>query len=130
MAAIETGSVWTVTAITNYGWLKLLSLGAAGMGALLMAIFRPPKTRKEMLYQGAVALGTSLLFGNFIANNLAHVWGFIDLALATPQEYAEYQAAIHGIIGATSWGIFGGLAQLRDRLFVDPVGTVKDVRNL
>jgi hypothetical protein len=40
------------------------------MGAAMMAVFRPPKSRKELFLQGAVALGTSLMFGGAVSVSL------------------------------------------------------------
>lgn len=130
MAAMESGSAAGLAAITKFGWIKFASLGAALMGAGIMAIFRPPKTRKELFTQGLVALGTSLLFGNFIANLFLHYLPLLDVAKASLEDLLTFHIAIHGLIGAMSWGIFGGLAHLRDKVEADPVQAVKDVRDL
>ncbi len=120
MAALESGSAWGLAAISNFGWIKFASLGAALIGAGMMAIFRPPQSRKEMFQQGAVALGCSLLFGD-----TAVAWAvsaFPSIPLTSP--------AIYGLIGAMSWGAFGGLAHLRDKVAKDPVETIKDVKSI
>lgn len=116
--SIESGVLGV--AITKFGWLKLLTLGYAVIGAAMMAVFRPPKSRKEMMLQAAVALGSSFLFGDlFIA--MANNW--INLG-------DEWRMPIHGLIGAFSWGAFGGLAHLRDRVQEDPLQVVKDVHDV
>lgn len=114
----------------KFGVVKVLSFGAALIGAGIMAIFRPPKTRKELFMQGAVALGSSLLFGGTAVNVLAHMTGWIDLATAQMADIIQFNATVHGLIGAMSWGIFGGLSVLRDKFGSDPIQAVKDIHNL
>lgn len=99
---------------------KLLAFLPALVGAALMAIFRPPKTRKEMLAQAAVALGSSFLFGNF-AFTLVDNWLHIG---------PDGKDAVLGLVGALSWGAFGGLAHIRDKVAKDPIQAVKDVKDL
>lgn len=130
MAAVESGSAAGLAAITKFGWIKFASLGAALMGAGIMAIFRPPKTRKELFTQGLVALGTALLFGNFIANLFLHYVPLLDLAKASLEDILTFHIAINGLVGAMSWGMFGGLAHIRDRVETDPLQAVKDVRDV
>jgi hypothetical protein len=130
MAAMESGSAAGLAAITKYGWIKFASLSAALVGAGMMAIFRPPKTRKEMFTQGLVALGSALLFGNFIANLFLHYIPLLDVAKASLEDLLTFHIAVNGMVGAMSWGLFGGLAHLRDKVESDPVQAVKDVRNL
>jgi hypothetical protein len=130
MAAIETGSAWGIAALTKFGWLKLFSLSGALAGAGMMALFRPPKTRKELFIQGAVALTASLLFGN-VVTDLADFWlDFIDLNTAPLQRVIEFTVTVHGLVGAMSWGIFGGIAQFRDKLANDPLAAIKEVKTL
>lgn len=103
--------------ITKYGWIKAATLGSALLGALLMAVFRPPKTRKEMLMQAIIALGSSYLFGDSVYS-IVTKW--------VPLDYV----AVHGLVGALSWGIFGGLAHMRDKVAADPIQAVKDVKDI
>lgn len=120
MAAMESGGAWGLSAITNYGWLKFATLGAAGLGALLMAVARPPKSRKEMMLQAFVALGTSFLFGDLLWQATLHYVPFLDDRIAA-----------HGLTGALSWGAFGGLAHFRDKLGSKSIDeTVSDIRKL
>lgn len=114
MPSLEGGAL---AVITKYGWLKLATLGAALGGAVLMAVFRPPKNRKEMLLHALVALGSSFLFG--------------DTVFKIINNYIEMDyVAVHGLVGAMSWGFFGGLATMRDKFSKDPVQTVKDVKDI
>lgn len=116
--------------IAKFGMVKILSFGAALVGAGIMAVFRPPRTRKELFMQGAVALGSSLLFGGTAVNVLAHLTGWIDLATANMSDIVQFNATVHGLIGAMAWGLFGGLAVLRDKFSSDPIQAVKDIHNL
>lgn len=117
-------------AIWKFGTVKLLGFGAALIGAGIMAIFRPPKTRKEMFLQGAVALASSLLFGGTAVSVIASVTGWINLLTAPLADIIQFNAMVHGLIGAMAWGIFGGLAVLRDKFGSDPIQTIKDVKQL
>lgn len=103
--------------IAKVGWVKVATLGSALAGAFLMAIFRPPKSRKEMLLQAIVALGCSYMFGDS-AYTIINKW--------IPLDYV----AVHGLVGALSWGAFGGLAHTRDKLSNDPIQVAKDVKDL
>ncbi len=127
--AVESGSIIGLAAITKYGWIKLLSLGSALLGAGIMAIFRPPKSRQELFTQGAVALGCSLLFGHTVANVVVHYFPFLS-DLSTLEDLISFHVSINGLVGAMSWGIFGGLAHWRDKIAEDPTKVVQDVKSL
>jgi hypothetical protein len=128
MAAMESGSAWGISAITKYGWIKFAALGAALAGALMMAAFRPPKTRRELFIQAGVALGCSFLFGSFIADAILYKFQLVDVN--SFEAFLNFQMAVHGMTGALSWGVFGGLAALRDKVSKDPIGTIKDVKDI
>jgi hypothetical protein len=117
--------------IMKFGVVKILGFGAALLGAGMMAIFRPPKSRKEMFLQGCVALGASLLFGGVVVNMLAGFSIFSVNMITSPMaDIIQFNAMVHGLIGAMAWGIFGGLAVLRDKFGSDPVQTIKDIKDL
>ncbi len=99
--------------IAKIGVIKFLTLGAAGLGAALMAIFRPAKSRKELFYQAVVALSSSLLFGNTAASALANAISALSFTYGT-EEHIQYLVSVHALVGAMSWGLFGGLAHVRD----------------
>lgn len=95
-----------------------------------MALFRPPKTRRELFIQGAVALTASLLFGN-VVTDLADYWlDFINLDTAPMQRVIEFTVTVHGLVGAMSWGIFGGIAQFRDKLANNPIEAIKELKDV
>ncbi len=116
--SLESGALGAIVA--KIGWLKVLSLGSALVGAVIMAVFRPPQSRKEMALQAAVALGTSFLFGD-LAFQLVDGWLHVGQAGYVP---------VHGLLGAMSWGIFGGLAHYRDRLSTEPTQVIKDIKDV
>ena len=117
--------------IYKFGLVKVMGFGAALLGAGMMAIFRPPPTRKELFMQGCVALGVSLLFGGAVVNILAGFDVFsINLKTSPMPDIIQFNAMVHGMLGAMAWGIFGGLAVLRDKFGSDPIQTVKDLKDL
>lgn len=126
MAAAESGTAFGLTAITKFGWIKLFTLGAAAAGAALMAIFRPPQSRKEVFYQGLVALGSSLLFGNTIAQALSSSFDFLNQT-GTFEDHVQYLVSVHALVGALSWGVFGGLAHFRDKVYSQSID--KTIKN-
>lgn len=124
--SLEGGAVGAI--IAKYGALKLLTVGAALIGASMMAIFRPPKTKKEMFYQGAVALGCSLMFGDVVASMIDYWFDFINMSTSPREAVIQFVVAVHGLVGAMSWGMFGGIAYLRDRFGSDPIQVYKDLK--
>lgn len=116
--------------LIKMGGFKLLGAGAALLGAGIMAIFRPPKDRKELFKQGAVALGCSFLFGSTAVNLLDWAFDSINLATAPVVDVVNFNIAVHGLVGALSWGIFGGILVLRDKFSKDPVGTAKEIKDV
>jgi hypothetical protein len=118
-------------AIWKFGAVKVFGLGAALIGAGIMAIFRPPKSRKEMFMQAGVALASSLLFGGSAVHMLAgfDIFG-INLATSLMTDVIQFNAMVHGLIGAMAWGVFGGLAVLRDKFSSDPIQAVRDIKSL
>lgn len=113
----------------KFGSLKLIGFGAALIGAGIMAIFRPPKTKKELFLQGAVALAASFLFGPSAVKFADYYFSWVDLTHAKFEDVLQFNAMVHGLIGAIAWGVFGGIAVLRDRFGSDPIQTVKDVKD-
>lgn len=116
--------------IWKFGLVKLLGFGSALIGAGMMAIFRPPKTRKEMLLQASVALGCSFLFGGSAVTAVDSWSDWINLSTASYTDVLQFIAMVHGLIGAMAWGVFGGLAVLRDKFSSDPIQAVKDIKSL
>jgi hypothetical protein len=123
-----TSSGFGVAAILKFGALKLFGLFASLLGAALMTIFRPPKSRRQVFLQGIVALGVSLLFGGSAVQALDYYFSWIDLRTAPIEEVFQFTGAVYGLIGAVSWGVFGALSQIRDKLASDPIGLANDLR--
>jgi hypothetical protein len=44
-------------------------------------------------------------------------------------EIIQFNVAVHGLLGTFAWGLFGGLAVLRDKFSNDPIGAVKEIKN-
>jgi hypothetical protein len=99
------------------GW-KALGFGAlvgtGVVGALMMAVFDPPKDKKTMLKQALVAAVSSLFFGPAAVRTFDHFFDFINLATASGLEVLEWGAPIYFLIGAFSWGAFGAAVRLRE----------------
>jgi hypothetical protein len=99
------------------GWKALglgTLIGSGVLGAVMMAVFDPPKSKKAMFGQAAVAGISSLFFGPLAVKTLDHYVDWIALHTATPLEALEVAAPVYLLIGALSWGVFGGLAKLRE----------------
>lgn len=82
-----------------------LAVGFGLIGAAIMAAFDPPKTRREMFTQAAVAAVGSFVFGELTHLAIASVVTF-----ATP---AQLVIPAYFLTGALSWGAFGALAAFR-----------------
>lgn len=115
-------------AIWKFGLVKTLAFTSAMIGAGIMAIFRPPKTRRELFMQGIVALGSSFMFGGMLVNTIASITGWINLNTAPIADVVQFHMAIYGFLGAISWGLFGGLSVLRDKFGSDPIKTIRSIR--
>ncbi len=98
MASLETSGSLAVKGLVS-------TLGAAALGAGIMALFRLPKTRKELFFQGLSAIAGSLLFGSTVMAAATHYFPF-----------TVSSEAVHGVVGAMSWGVFAALANLRDKV--------------
>lgn len=110
--------------------MKFLLLGAAALGACVMAMARPPRTRWQLFSQGAVALGSSFLFGGTLASIVDFYAPWVDMATASHAEATEFLVAVHGMVGALAWGVMGGLGALRDQLRSDPRGFIQWAKDL
>lgn len=115
--------------ITKYGWLKLFTLLGAVAGAAMMAAFNPPKTRKELFLQASVALGASFLFGDTAVRFADWFFNFIDLTTAPYWDFLQFYVTVHGLLGALSWGLFGGIAAYRDRFISNPTEAIKNAKD-
>ena len=103
------------------GVTKLLTLASVFAGVFLMAIFRPPSSRKEVIQHGLVALLSSFLAGPLLSK-LTSSW------LGVPID--DVLIPVHGFIGAFSWAVWSGAATWRDRLIKDPQGAINDAKDI
>ena len=114
---------------TKYGWLKLFTLAAAFGGALLMAMARPPKDKKEMLKYAFAAFACSILFGDTLANILNNQFHLVDM-VNMKEGALSFYVSVHALVGSLSWGIVGFLASWRDKLQKNPVEAVRDAKDI
>lgn len=109
MAAIESGA----GALGFFGKAAVIA-GAGLLGAAAMAAFDPPKTKKLLFIQAAIALGCSFMFGPIAVKAADFYFDFINLAGITNWiDFMETVAPIYGLVGALSWGFVGLLASVR-----------------
>lgn len=87
---------------------KLSVTGALGaIGGLIMALFDPPKSRKELVFQGMTAGIASMVFGPTALEFFLDHYDFFD------PNNREWVIPIYFLVGALSWGGFAALAKLR-----------------
>jgi hypothetical protein len=96
----------------------------AALGAALMIVIEPPKTRKELFWRLVAAFICSAMFGELAMDWLHSVswFAFLDPAKRS------HQAAIDFIVGGSGWFILGGGGVMLRRFKGDPVATVKDAK--
>lgn len=109
------------------GFTKLFSLIAVFAGVFLMAVFRPPKDRKEVLKHGLVALLTSYLVGPLVTKLVA---SWLSTISGAPISIDDVLVPVHGFIGAFSWAAWAGIATWRDKLAKDPQGAIQDAKDV
>lgn len=100
---------------------KVVAYLASLSGALLVAMTRPPKTRKGLFTHAAAALISTFMFGEFGVSLLAN---WVDV----PRDILL--VPVYGFIGSMGWGIAGGLSSFSEKFAKDPVAAVKDVRDI
>jgi hypothetical protein len=96
----------------------------AALGAALMIVIEPPKTRKELFWRLVAAFICSAMFGELAMDWLHSVSWF---AFLDPFK-RSHQAAIDFIVGGSGWFILGGGGVMLRRFKGDPVTTVKDAK--
>jgi hypothetical protein len=102
------------TAGAVFGAKMASALGAGALGALVMAMVDPPKTRGQLAAQSFVAGVCSIVGTPLTARWLDSVFDFIDLsATASVPQVLEVFTPVAFLIGALSWGIMGALVQFR-----------------
>lgn len=88
------------------------ALGAGLLGALVIAAFDPPKTRKEVFGRAACAGVGSMVFGPFAVRGLSSLLDWFAPASLSGLEHIEMVIPVYFVLGAVSWGMFGALASL------------------
>lgn len=100
---------------------KVIGYLASLSGALLIAMTKPPETRKGLFTHAAAALISTFLFGELGVSLLAN---WIDI----PRDVLL--VPVYGFVGSMGWGIAGGLSTFSQRFAKDPIQSVKDVRDI
>lgn len=108
---------------------KLAGVFAAVIGAGIIAATRPPATRGQLFAHAAVAIGSSILFGHQVAVALDPYVYWVDLAQAGPWESLDYYVAVHGLVGAASWGVWGYISSIIERVRSSDEGLLVALRN-
>lgn len=107
--------------IAKFGTVKVLAFGTALLGAGVMCLFRPPKTKMEVFNHAVVAGAGSFLFGP-LAVSITTSWLNEPAALVT--------MPVHFLVGALSWGAMAGIATYRDKLTASPKEAIQDVKDI
>ena len=114
----------------KFGFLRALGICSALIGAGMMVVFKPPQTRKSLFMHGLVALGCSILFGGFFVSFLDSYFEWIDMHTAQLEDMLQFYVAVHGLLGAMSWGVVGGLYHFMTKFSNDPVKLAKDIKEI
>lgn len=113
MAAEPVSSAATGGALWKALGLGSALVGSGVVGALLIASFDPPKTKKGLFAQAAVAGIVSLVFGPLAVRTADHYFDFITITGAEALDALQQAAPIYFIVGAMSWGLCGAAVKLR-----------------
>lgn len=108
------------------GWLAALlyKFLPASLGAALMIVIEPPKTRKELFWRLVAAFVCSAIFGEFAMDLLKSFSLFVFL---DPLK-RSHQAAIDFIVGGSGWFLLGGGGVLLRRFKGDPLPVIEDIK--
>lgn len=101
------------SAATGLGLKLGAAAGAGVLGALVMAMVDPPRTRRELFVQATVAAIGSMIFGPVAVKALSKEFDWYSLANLAGVDYIQMVMPVYFLTGAMSWGVFGALAKLR-----------------
>lgn len=104
----------------------LAKLLPAGIGAAIMVAVHPPQDKKELFARIFVAFACSYLFYGFTFD-LLHSLSWFSFLNKTNEDHAF---AVRGLLGACGWFFMGGFSMLLQKFRADPVGTVKEVKEI
>lgn len=98
----------------------------AALGAAIMIVIEPPKTRGELFWRLVAAFICSAIFGEFVMDFLKSLsWmEFLDPAKRS------HQVAVDFIVGGSGWFLLGGGGVLLRRFRGDPAGAAEDAKRI
>lgn len=93
---------------------KLAALVSVGViGAMMIAAFEPPKTKRTLFAQALAAGVMALLFTPAVVRYAEASLGWAAGASNSVERWAEVALPVAFLVGATSWGLVGALSKLR-----------------
>ncbi len=107
-SAASGGAMWKAVGFSS------ALIGTGILGAVLIAAFDPPKTKKGLFAQSAIGGIMSLVFGPLAVRAADHYFDFINLANASALDGLQQAAPVYFLVGALGWGACGALVKLRE----------------
>lgn len=98
----------------------------ATLGAALMIVIEPPKTRKELFWRLVAAFICSAIFGEVVMDALK---SFSFFAFLDPAK-RSHQAAVDFVVGGGGWFILGGGGVLLRKFKGDPAAAAEDAKKI
>lgn len=96
----------------------------AALGAAIMIVIEPPKTRGELFWRLVAAFICSAIFGELTMDFLKSVQWFAFLDPAK----RSHQAAVDFIVGGSGWFLLGGGGVLLRRFKADPAAAAEEAK--
>lgn len=96
----------------------------AGLGAFIMILVEPPKTRRELFWRLVAAFICSAVFGELAMDWLHSLSWF---AFLDPLK-RSHQAAIDFIVGGSGWFLLGGAGVMLRKWRGDPLAAIDSVK--
>ena len=78
----------------------LASIGFGAIGALIMAAFDPPKTRRALFWQALASAAGSLVFGHAALRVLDHFTPWVDIMSLPQDQWIEWAAPVYFVVDA------------------------------
>lgn len=110
------------------GWLAALvyKFLPAALGAAIMIVIEPPKTRRELFWRLVAAFICSAMLGQ-VAFDFLHSLSWFAFLDASKRPHT---AAVDFIVGGGGWFLLGGVGVILRKARTDPIGAVDDVKKV
>lgn len=120
---LQTPEAQSIAATVATAALKFMP---AAVGAAIMVLVDPPKTKKDLFIRAFCAFGCSYLFGDTLFDFLdsTTMFAFLD-----PAKHA-HRVAVEGVVGACGFFVAGGAANWLKAFKRKPLDTVKETREV